>query len=389
MYIKHLSLANFRNYGSVDVELSRGVNLFVGENGHGKTNLVEAIGYLSTLRSHRVAGYEALIRVAEDCNSATLRALAHHQDRDVLVDYQLNRGSANRAAINKNQLSRPRDILGSILSVTFAPEDVELVRGQPSSRRDFIDDLLIQLAPRFSGVITDYERVLKQRNTLLRTARQTGAKGTALSTLDAWDEQLVRLGAELIAARVALVNKLVPHLVESYKTIAQASSTARILVKSSITAKVILNDDDSDDLETINTDDAAVIEKIYRERLTELRSKELERGITLIGPHRDDLILQLNDLPAKTHSSSGETWSLALALRLAALELLRVDGRAGDPVLILDDVFATLDAGRRSRLAKLVSTNEQVLITAAVAEDVPSELQAKVFHVIEGEVTVG
>ncbi len=386
MYIKHLSLANFRNYEFAEVELSRGVNLFVGENGHGKTNLVEAIGYLSTLRSHRVAGYDALIRRTEA--SASVRAMAHHNDRDVLVDYELNRGSANRAAINKNQLTRPRDVLGSIISVTFAPEDVELVRGQPSHRRDFIDDLLVQLAPRFAGVIADYERVLKQRNTLLRTAKQTGAKGTALSTLDAWDDQLVKYGSELIAGRVALVNKLKPLLEESYAAIALMKVAVEVLVKSSIaTAQLAL--DDEAELESMLLEDPSDIAEIYRFKLNEIRVKELERGLTLVGPHRDDLVFLLNDLSAKTQSSSGETWSLALALRLASLNLLRQDGRVGDPILILDDVFATLDAGRRARLAGLVASNEQVLITAAVAEDVPSELQAKAFTVTNGVVANG
>jgi DNA replication and repair protein RecF len=386
MYIKHLSLANFRNYEHAEVELGRGVNLFVGENGHGKTNLVEAIGYLSTLRSHRVAGYESLIRIKQ--NSASIRAMAHHNDRDVLVEYEMNRGSANRAAINKNQLTRPRDILGSVISVTFAPEDVELVRGNPSDRRDFIDDLLVQLTPRFAGVIADYERVLKQRNTLLRTAKQTGAKGTALSTLDAWDEQLVKFGSEIIAGRVALVNKLKPFLEESYAVIALARVDVEVLVKSSIATAQLSFDDDTE-LDSMLLEDAAAIAKIYHDKLREIRSKELERGITLVGPHRDDLVFLLNELSAKTQSSSGETWSLALALRLASLNLLRQDGRAGDPVLILDDVFATLDAGRRSRLANLVASNEQVLITAAVADDVPSELHAKVFTVTNGVVQHG
>ena len=269
--------------------------------------------------------------------------------------------------------------------MTFAPEDVELVRGQPGDRRDFIDDLLVQLTPRFAGVIADYERVLKQRNTLLRTAKQTGAKGTALSTLDAWDDQLVRLGSELIAGRVALVNHLTPHLTESYAAIAQSRIEVLVQVKASIATNSATYDEDSE-LESIALTEVTEIEKIYRNKLAEIRNKELERGLTLVGPHRDDLVFLLNELPAKTHSSSGETWSLALALRLGALSLIRQDGRVGDPILILDDVFATLDAGRRSRLANLVSTNQQVLVTAAVADDVPSELQAKVFSVTNGVV---
>ena len=390
MFIKHLSLANFRNYENAEVALEPGVNLFVGPNGQGKTNLVEAIRYLSTLSSHRVSGYLPLIRHAQpEIDQAIIRVLAHHDSRDATLELELNRHTPNRARINKANSSRARDILGYVNTVTFAPEDLDIVKKDPSNRRDFIDELLIQVSPRFAGVFTDYERVLRQRNTLLRTARQTGAKGTSLSTLDAWDENLVKFGSEIVAARVGLVERLGPLLTEAYQAIAIANNEPRILMKSSLMGATISEDDDAEALEYIDDVSIVEVEALYRGKLQSVRSKELERGITMVGPHRDDLVLLLSQLPAKGYASHGESWSFALALRLASINLLRAETRSGDPVLILDDVFAELDSGRRSRLAELVSTNEQVLITAAVGEDVPSELRARVFKVKAGEVSDG
>ncbi len=389
MFIKHLSLASFRNYKNGEIALQPGVNLLVGPNGQGKTNLVEAIRYLSTLSSHRVAGYLPLIK--QDEPQAAIRAMASHADRDILIELELNRDSANKARINKSPAPRVRDILGLVNSVTFAPEDLDIVKRDPTNRRAFIDELVVQVWPRFAGVYSDYERVLKQRNTLLKTARQTGAKGSALSTLDAWDQSLVSYGSEIIAARVDLVERLRPHLFEAYRSIAIANNEPRILVKSSLLGTAIPSgwgdDDDSEDLEYIQTADRAEIDALYSAKLATVRAKELERGITLVGPHRDDLVLMLGTLPAKGYASHGESWSYALALRLASIALLRAETRTGDPILILDDVFAELDAGRRARLAGMVAGNEQVLITAAVAEDVPEELIATVFHVKHGEVS--
>lgn len=389
MFIKHLSLASFRNYKNAEIALQPGVNLLVGPNGQGKTNLVEAIRYLSTLSSHRVAGYLPLIK--QDEPQAAVRAMASHEDRDILVELELNRDSANKARVNKSPVPRVRDILGIVNSVTFAPEDLDIVKRDPTNRRAFIDELVVQVWPRFAGVYSDYERVLKQRNTLLKTARQTGAKGSALSTLDAWDQSLVSYGAEIIAARVDLVERLRPHLFEAYQSIAIANNEPRILVKSSLLGTAIPSgwgdDDDSEDLEYIQTADRTEIEALYSAKLATVRAKELERGITLVGPHRDDLVLMLGTLPAKGYASHGESWSYALAMRLASIALLRAETRTGDPILILDDVFAELDAGRRARLAGMVAGNEQVLITAAVAEDVPEELIATVFHVKHGEVS--
>ena len=390
MLIKHISLANFRNYENADVSFSPGVNLLVGPNGQGKTNLVEAIRYLSTLSSHRVAGYLPLIRHAQpEIEQAVIRVLANHDGRDALLEVELNRSSPNRARINKANATRLRDILGYVNTVTFAPEDLDIVKKDPSNRRAFIDELLVQVSPRFAGVFTDYERVLRQRNTLLRTARQTSAKGTALSTLDAWDESLVQFGAEIVAARVALVDRLRPLLTEAYQSIAIANNEPRILTKSSLVGATLVDEDDTGALENIESSDVVEVEELFRAKLAQIRQNELDRGITMVGPHRDDLVLMLSDLPAKGYASHGESWSFALGLRLASISLLRSETRSGDPILILDDVFAELDAGRRSRLAELVANNEQVIITAAVGEDVPAELKARVFQVAAGEVSDG
>lgn len=390
MFVKHLSLSNFRNYSTAEVELAPGVNLLVGPNGQGKTNLVEAIGYLSTLRSHRVAGYLPLIQNADpEVPGAIIRAMVSHDSRDALVELELNRDAQNRGRVNKSPVSRVRDILGYVNTVIFAPEDLDIVKKDPSNRRDFIDSLLVQVTPRFAGVFSDYDRVLKQRNTLLRTARQTGAKGNSLSTLDAWDESLVKFGSEIVAARVALVERLRPLVLEAYQSIAIANNEPRILVKSSLLGSLIPDGEEADDLEHIETSNIEEVAELYRGKLAQVRSKEMERGLTLVGPHRDDLVLLLSNLPAKGYASHGESWSYALALRLASIQLLKAETRSGDPILILDDVFAELDAGRRSRLAELVRNNEQVLITAAVAEDVPAELQAKVFNVRSGVIEVG
>ena len=390
MLVKHLALANFRNYSTADVAFSPGVNLLVGPNGQGKTNLVEAIRFMSTLSSHRVAGYLPLIRNAQpEVDQAIIRVLANHDGRDALLELELNRSSPNRARINKATAPRVRDVLGYVNTVTFAPEDLDIVKKDPSNRRAFIDELLVQVSPRFAGVFSDYDRVLKQRNTLLRTARQTGAKGTSLSTLDAWDESLIKFGSEIVAARIALVERMRPLLTEAYQAIAIANNEPQILMKSSLLGEAVTEDDDTDSLEHIENSNESEVEQLFRSKLAQIRSRELDRGITMVGPHRDDLVLMLSDLPAKGYASHGESWSFALALRLASINLLRAETRSGDPVLILDDVFAELDAGRRARLAELVAKNEQVLITAAVGEDVPDELRAKVFNVFAGEVSDG
>jgi DNA replication and repair protein RecF len=332
--------------------------------------------------------------IKQGAGQAVVRALASFDDRDVLLELELNRDNPNKARINKSPAQKVRDVLGYVNSVTFAPEDLDIIKRDPSNRRAFIDELVVQVWPRFAGVYADYERVLKQRNTLLKTARQTGAKGNALSTLDAWDQSLVAYGSEIIAARVDLIERLRPHLFAAYQSIAIANNEPKIFIKSSLLSATIAHyldsDEDSNDLveaEFLNTGERAEIEELFRLKLQSVRNKELERGITLVGPHRDDLVLLLGTLPAKGYASHGESWSYALALRLASIALLRAETRSGDPVLILDDVFAELDAGRRERLAAMVKENEQVLITAAVAEDIPKELVATMFHVKAGVVS--
>lgn len=379
MHVKHLTLSNFRNYSTVELPLSTGINLLVGRNGQGKTNLAEAIFYAATLNSHRVSGYLPLIRQGE--NKAIVRILARFEDRENLIELELNNEGSNRARINKSETSRVRDVLGYVNAVIFSPEDLDIVKRDPSNRRAFMDELIVQLVPRMAGVFGDYERVLKQRNTLLRSAKNTANSLSGLSTLDSWDQSLVKIGSEIISARYELSQKLAPHIKAAYSAIADEKNDPTIILKSSIISCDAAGDDEGSYL---NTGDRNQIENIFLSRLASLRSKEIERGITLAGPHRDDLVLLLGELPAKGYISHGESWSYALSLKLASAELIRKEARAGDPILILDDVFAELDSTRRSRLAALVSDNEQVIITAAVVEDVPSELAATRFQVTAG-----
>lgn len=385
MFVKHLTLVDFRNHKNTEIEFQPGVNLLVGPNGHGKTNVIEAIEYVSTLSSHRVASYQPLIH--KDANSAIIRVKVSHETRDVLVDLELHRDNQNQVRINQSPIPRLREVLGTLNSVVFAPEDIDIVKRDPSNRRSFIDQLLVQFSPRLAGVISDYERVLKQRNTLLKTARATKAKGSSLSTLDAWDESLVKFGSEIVVERLLLLDRIKPYLSDAYQAIAVTNNEPNILMKSSLLGSVVVDDFEEAELEYLELTDVDRIAELYRGKLAVVRSKELERGITLIGPHRDDLVLLLGDLPAKGYASHGESWSYALALRLASARLLRDESKTGDPIVILDDVFAELDAGRRDRLASLVADNEQVIITAAVSEDVPNNLKATVFEVSEGSVT--
>ena len=385
MYVKKVRLTNFRNYKTAELELFPGVNLLYGANGQGKTNLVEAINFFGSLSSHRVAGLTPLIKQGEE--TAIISLELAHDERELLLEFELNSDSSNRARLNKSPVAKTKDILGYLNSVIFAPEDLDIVKRDPTNRRAFIDQLIIQFTPRMLGVYSDYERVLKQRNTLLKSARATGTKGNALSTLSAWDESLVSLGSEIIAARVSIAQKLEPGLISNYQAIAKSNNEPKIFIKSSI-----LGAGENDDTETpdyLKTTDREQITGLFRETLERTRPKELERGITLVGPHRDDLVLILGSLPAKGYASHGESWSYALALRLASLEILKAESRLGDPILILDDVFAELDSDRRAKLGELVLGNEQVIITAAVIEDVPEALSAKRFSVVAGEITNG
>ena len=376
MFVDHLQLADFRSYAAVDVALGPGVAVFIGANGQGKTNLVEAVAYLSTLSSYRVAADQPLVRVGAERAIVRARVTAGLDDpRQLQVEVEITPGSANRARLNRSPLKRPRELVGILRTVLFAPEDLALVKGDPSERRRFLDELIVARWPRLAGTRADYDRVLRQRNTLLKSLagrlRGSSAGADVGSTLDVWDSHLAAAGGELMAARLSTLADLAPHVAKAYADIAPTNNDATVEYKASIPL----------------TDQTA------REELTELlsatmlerRSDEIQRGVSLVGPHRDDLVLSLGLLPAKGYASHGESWSFALALKLGSFALLRADGV--EPVLILDDVFAELDTTRRERLAAGVSGAEQVLVTAAVGADVPEQLQGRRFTVAGGEVT--
>lgn len=380
MHVTHLQLVDFRNYAHVDLELTSGPVLFIGRNGQGKTNLIEAIAYAGTATSHRVASDQALIRSGAE--SAIVRVRVQHDDRAIVIELQLNRSSPNRAQVNGSPV-RMRDLPRYFASVLFAPEDLALIRSDPGVRRAFLDALIVQRTPRLSGVIADYERVVRQRNSLLKSARASRLRLEQLTTLDVWDERLVELGTEIITARAETLDLLRPSIARAYSAVAGDDHTTRAALRLSIRG-------DRDDVlppESLeNVDDCAAL---FRTRLIERRRDELDRAVTLVGPHRDDLVLYLNDLPARGYASHGESWSYALALKLAAADVLRAEAVAGDPVLILDDVFAELDLGRRERLADAVGNYEQVLITAAVGADVPERLAATRVGVRAGTIAEG
>lgn len=371
MWVRSVGLTDFRSYAEVDVDLAPGVTTFIGSNGQGKTNLVEAIGYVATLGSHRVATDAPLVRSGADL--AVIRCIVS-DDREVLVEIAITPGKANRARINRSPVPKVRDVLGILRTILFAPEDLALVKGDPSDRRAFLDDLLVQRTPRFAGVRADYDRVLKQRNALLKSAAaaRRASPDEMQRTLEVWDEQLAEHGSALLAARLGLLDDLVGGVREQGRMIAgEGSADLGLRYTSS------LSDDDL-------PRDRELLRDALMRRISERRRDELDRGITLVGPHRDDLQILLGANPAKGYASHGESWSIALALRLAAFDLLRSDGI--DPVLILDDVFAELDRARRERLAERVQDATQVLITAAVDADVPELLHGARMQVHDGEV---
>jgi DNA replication and repair protein RecF len=387
VHVSHLTLHDFRSYPAIDVPLEPGVNAFVGRNGQGKTNLVEAVDYLSRLSSHRVASDAPLVRAGAD--RAVVRAAVVRDGRTATLEVEINPGKSNRAKVNRSPLPRARDLVGLVRTVLFAPDDLTLVKGDPSDRRRFLDDLLVLRAPRLAGVRADYDRVLKQRNSLLKTAgaarRGTSSQEAALATLAVWDEHLVRNGAEILAARLRLVDELRPLVGTAYATVARGASRddAEVDYRSSLPALAETGAPTGHEL------DRAWLEKLLLEEVERRRNDELDRGISLVGPHRDDLLLTLGNgdvrLPVKGYASHGESWSFALALKLASYDLLRSDG--DDPILVLDDVFAELDTTRREQLAELVAGAEQVLVTAAVAEDVPAALAGVRYAVADGEVS--
>jgi DNA replication and repair protein RecF len=369
-----LSLADFRSYPTAELPLRPGITALVGPNGQGKTNLVEAIGYVASLSSHRVASDAPLIRFG--CPRAVVRTGLSKAGRPVMVELEIVSGAANRAKVNRAPVPRPREVLGLLRTVLFAPEDLALVKGDPDGRRRFLDDLLVARAPRFAGVRSDYDRVIKQRNALLKAIKQ--GKGDA-RTLEVWDAQLALVGAELLAGRRYLVHLLSPHVTHAYREVSAAPGEARIEYRSTLGDEALTDPQPGRD----------TLRLLLLEAMARRRTAEIERQVSLVGPHRDDLLLNLGPFPAKGFASHGESWSFALALRLASYQLLRddpgVDGD-GEPVLILDDVFAELDVGRRERLAALVKDAEQVLVTAAVTEDVPAALAGDRVEVFGGEV---
>ncbi|MDR1711070.1 MAG: DNA replication/repair protein RecF [Propionibacteriaceae bacterium] len=373
MFVTHLSLVDFRNYASADVALEPGVTVFVGANGQGKTNLLEALEYLATLGSHRVSAEAPLIRAGAERALVRARIQAGLEDeRRLLAEIELIPGKANKAALNRSPLRRARDILGSLRVVLFSPEDLALVKGDPADRRRFVDELATARWPRLAGVRADYDKVLRQRSALLKSlAGRFAIPAEAESTLSIWDEQLARFGAEIIAARTATLSDLAPFLATAYADIAPARDAAAASYKSAGGFDAASG--------------ALEIAAALQARMLERRRDELARGVSLVGPHRDDVTLTLGEFPAKGYASHGESWSFGCALKLASFMLLREDGV--EPVLLLDDVFAELDAERRERLAATALTAEQVLITAAVAADVPVALSGQRYSVRDGKVT--
>ncbi len=379
MHLTRLALTDFRSYPELSLELGPGVTTFSGPNGEGKTNLVEAIGYLATLGSHRVATDAPLVRRGAD--RAVLRAAVTGVQGGTLVEVELNPGRANRVRLNRAPMPRPRDILGALRTVLFAPEDLALVKGDPGERRRFLDELLTATAPRYAGVRADYERVLRQRTALLKSAGSKGhlrgaAREAMTGTLDAWDAQLARAGAPLLAGRMRLVAALRPHVTAAYQAVSGGSSAEESALSYRASVEAAGPEGPAPG--------AGDLEVAMIKALAGIRASELDRGVCLAGPHRDELELFVGGMPARGYASHGESWSLALALRLASFALLR-EGRE-DPVLILDDVFAELDTGRRDRLAALVADAEQVLLTAAVPADIPGMLAGARFTVHAGVV---
>ncbi len=370
MYVRHLGLRDFRSWTHADLELQPGRTVFVGPNSFGKTNLVEALWYSTTLGSHRVGTDIPLIRIGSD--RAVVSTIVVNDGRECAIDLEIAAGRANKARLNRSPVRSTREVIGVLRAVLFAPEDLALVRGDPADRRRYLDDLATVGRPAVAGVRADYDKVLRQRTALLKSLSGARYRGdqSALSTLDVWDSRLAEHGAELMAARIDLVNQLAPEVEKAYQLLAPGSRSASIAYRASLGAH---------NLEDFEGNDREFLEAALLAALSARRDAELERGMCLVGPHRDDLELRLGDQPAKGFASHGESWSFAVALRLAAYELLRADG--SEPVLLLDDVFAELDATRRRALASVAESAEQVLVTAAVLEDIPADWDARRVHI--------
>jgi DNA replication and repair protein RecF len=385
MFVDHLQLTDFRSYESVDLPLESGVTTFVGANGQGKTNLVEAIEYLSTMNSHRVASEVPLVRSGAARAVVRARVQAGLDDpRQLTLELEINPGKANRARLNRAPLRHAREIIGVVRTVVFSPTDIAIVKGDPSERRRFIDDLIVARWPRMAGVRADYERVLRQRNTLLKSLggrlRDGQPPGDAAATLDVWNTHLAQAGSELLEARLTTLADLAPHVSKAYADIAPTNNDAAAEYRASVDLDLPPHAEDGSVAGALRANLSAALAA----GMTERRAEEIQRGASLVGPHRDDITLSLGMLPAKGYASHGESWSFALALRLGSFHLLRADGV--EPVLVLDDVFAELDTIRRERLASGVRMAEQVLVTAAVGADVPELLAGRRFRVADGEV---
>ncbi|MCV7049027.1 DNA replication/repair protein RecF [Mycobacterium heidelbergense] len=370
MYVRHLGLRDFRSWAHADLELQPGRTVFVAPNGFGKTNLIEALWYSTTLGSHRVGTDAPLIRAGAE--RAVVSTIVVNEGRECAIDLEIAAGRANKARLNRSPVRGTREVVGVLRAVLFAPEDLALVRGDPADRRRYLDELATVRRPVIAGVRADYDKVLRQRTALLKSlsgARYRGDDG-ALDTLDVWDSRLAEHGAELMGARIDLVNQLAPEVEKAYQLLAPGSRPASVAYRASLGAHHPGGFDGSD---------RELLRAALAAALSERRDAELERGMCLVGPHRDDLELRLGDQPAKGFASHGESWSFAVALRLAAYELLRADG--SEPVLLLDDVFAELDAARRRALATVAESAEQVLVTAAVLEDIPAGWDARRVHI--------
>jgi DNA replication and repair protein RecF len=358
--VKKLALTNFRSYKSLELELDPGPTTFIGNNGSGKTNIVESLIYLAYLSSHRISQNLPLLHLGTD--QAIIRAEIERDDRTLQVDLEINASKANRARLNQNPTKSQREILGALQVIYFSPEDLDLVRGEPTHRRDFLDKLLIMRSPRLAGVIYDYDRVVKKHNTTLKTRSPE-------NTLAPWTEQLINLGAQLSAERIALVEELNPYVAANYANLNEVKP-ASISYKSATDG---LTTNTEKNIQTLTA------------RQLEVARQETERGASLIGPHRDDLHLQLGDFPAKGYASHGESWSMAISLRIGSFNLLKSEG--AEPILILDDIFAELDTTRRAQLTSVTKMAEQTIITAAVESDLPPELLSIKYYVSPGVVS--
>jgi DNA replication and repair protein RecF len=413
MFLENLELVDFRNYEHAELELTPGATVFVGPNGQGKTNLVEAAEYLARLGSHRVNSDAPLIRAGTTQAVVRGRVRAGLADeRHLLIEIEINSGRANRARLNRVAQRSPRNLLGALRVVVFSPEELNIVKGDPAARREFIDDLIVARWPRLAGVKADYDRALRQRNALLKTlaGRFGSPSAEDLVALDAWSEQLANFGSELMAARADTLADLSPYVATAYAAIAPVNNLAQVAYRprvplepdgtgSDSAASLLGTEGEAATQQADKTPDQSDGTKtranqMYLALLEAMRARrpdELRRGVSLVGPHRDEVELTIGELPAKGYASHGESWSLALALRIGSFELLQAEEI--NPVLILDDVFAELDQTRRARLLDAIVGTEdhpgadQILITSAVREDVPESLNATWFQVSHGTVT--